>query len=185
MTSAYLTRHGIAAPTTWTRETLDLIEHRSDLIWSALTIVQNWIAKGKPAPLANGDELGSFESWAYVHGGIIEAAGLYGFLHDRDNLDSLSGDEQAFSAFVDSWSRRYQTNVVWATEIIELAKTTPQFPIKGHDDSGIAKSFGRCMQKFNNRVINGYKILRQPKGEGGARWKLEPVTITPQEPLPF
>ena len=61
-------------------------QHRGQLIWAALTLVQAWIAAGKPA---GQQSLGSYESWAEVVGGIQEVAGIPGFL---GNLDKVYGE---------------------------------------------------------------------------------------------
>src|SRR5262249_24939321 len=55
-------------------------ENRGKLVWAAFTLVQNWIAKGKPEGLAR---IGSFESWSATMGGILGAAGVTGFLGNQ------------------------------------------------------------------------------------------------------
>ncbi|MCP4677621.1 MAG: toprim domain-containing protein [Deltaproteobacteria bacterium] len=60
--------------------------NRASLLWSVLTLVQAWIAAGKPA----GDySLGSFDKWATIIGGVLDVAGVGSFL---DNLDDLQDD---------------------------------------------------------------------------------------------
>ena len=44
-------------------------ENRGNLIWAALTLAQNWIAKDSPKPGVK--PLGSFEDWTRVVGGIL------------------------------------------------------------------------------------------------------------------
>ena len=71
----------------WTRD------HRSELVHACLTIIQNWVAKG----MVKGNEnLGSFENWAGVMGGILQAAGIGGFMGNQGELTGLSdGREDA------------------------------------------------------------------------------------------
>jgi len=56
-----------------------VIENRGDLIWACLTLIQNWIAKGR-----NPGKLGfkSYENFAKVMGGILDAAGIEGFMEN-------------------------------------------------------------------------------------------------------
>lgn len=69
-------------------------ENRGELVWAALTLIQNWVAKGvKPW---EGDLKGSFENWSRVMGGIMRDAGIQGFrLKDAEfkTLAASSGDD--------------------------------------------------------------------------------------------
>jgi DNA polymerase family A/uncharacterized protein DUF3854 len=60
----------------WTRK------HRRELMTAILTLVRAWFAQGCPRP-KRGVSFGSFEVWEKITGGIVETAGLTGFL---DNL---------------------------------------------------------------------------------------------------
>jgi hypothetical protein len=59
-------------------------EHRGELIWAALTLIQHWMAQGKPVPHVK--PLGSYESWSVVIGGILESAHIAGFLEDMEDF---------------------------------------------------------------------------------------------------
>jgi putative DNA primase/helicase len=75
------------------------IEHRAELVWAALIMIQNWIAYGRPAGKAT---LGSFEDWARTIGGILEAGGISGFLANQTNFYEQAGAEtELWSAFVE------------------------------------------------------------------------------------
>lgn len=65
-------------------------EHRGELVWACLTLIQNWIAKDKPK--YSGLALNSYENWSYVMGGIMEAADIGGFLGNREELKQMSAD---------------------------------------------------------------------------------------------
>lgn len=53
-----------------------------------LTLVQNWIAKG--CPEWKGNSLGGFEAHARVVGGILDAAGVHGFMKNRAKLATVA-----------------------------------------------------------------------------------------------
>src|SRR5262249_52208889 len=53
------------------------VSNRSRLVWAALTLVQAWIAAGRPE---GSRTLGMFERWAKVMGGILGVVGIPGFL---------------------------------------------------------------------------------------------------------
>ena len=53
------------------------IENRSSLVWAALTLIQHWVAQGRPE--WKGQPVASFERWSRVMGGILDSAGVAGF----------------------------------------------------------------------------------------------------------
>ena len=77
--------------------------NRSDLVWAALTIIQNWIAQGKPR---GGQVLGMFEHWAQVMGGILQSAGIPGFLGNMNEFyDETDTDGALWRRVVMVWWR--------------------------------------------------------------------------------
>lgn len=93
--------------------------HRGELVAAVLTLVQNWIARGKPA---GRQVLGMYESWARVIGGILAAAGIHGFL---DNLVEFyeSADNQGgqLRALIAAWWETHGENPVTARELFSIA----------------------------------------------------------------
>ncbi|MGJ8687076.1 MAG: hypothetical protein ACSHWQ_06325 [Spongiibacteraceae bacterium] len=66
-------------------------ENRGRLVGACLTLIQNWVAKGMPD---SGDKiLASYESWSRVIGGILNEAGIGGFLGNRENLRGTASDD--------------------------------------------------------------------------------------------
>jgi len=92
-----------------------LRDNRAALVRACLIIVQNWIALGRPEPLPrwggrvaaeleNAAEITkgapdpaltmpSFEHYATVMGGILDAAGIHGFLSNLDAFNEAKADE--------------------------------------------------------------------------------------------
>ncbi len=61
--------------------------NRGDLVWACLTLIQNWVAQGKVEQTE--EVLASYENWSGIMGGIIGAAGIKGFLGNRDEAEAL------------------------------------------------------------------------------------------------
>jgi hypothetical protein len=59
-------------------------EHRAELIAAVLTLVRAWIARGCPEGRVR--PLGSFEGWTRTLAGILEVAGIGGFLSNLPEL---------------------------------------------------------------------------------------------------
>jgi putative DNA primase/helicase len=79
--------------------------NRHELIWAVLTLVQHWIAQGQPQ---GSKILGSYENYCRIVGGILQAAGIDGFL-DEVQCDQNRGDETTieWTAFVAAWFARF------------------------------------------------------------------------------
>jgi len=59
------------------------------------------IAVGKPRSART---IGSFENWAHVVGGVLEVAGIAGFLDNLEEMMEASDTEgAAWSAFIAAW----------------------------------------------------------------------------------
>jgi hypothetical protein len=71
------------------------LENRGMIIASLLTMARAWIVAGRPK--GNNPALGSFEAWCEVTGGILEYAGLSGFLGNLQEMyrDTADGDDDA------------------------------------------------------------------------------------------
>jgi hypothetical protein len=76
-------------------------ENRGRIIGALLTLTRAWFAAGQPP--AKNPTIGGYESWCRTIGGILEHAGVPGFL---DNLEGLynGADEEPRSGRVSFWS---------------------------------------------------------------------------------
>jgi hypothetical protein len=88
-------------------------ERRSRLLSSSLTLARAWFAAGCPKP--GSPILGSFEEWCVVAGGILEFAGIAGFL---GNLDEL-------------YKQSDPTTAAWEAFLLELYRRMPKAGFKG------------------------------------------------------
>ncbi|WP_172294187.1 hypothetical protein [Pseudoruegeria sp. HB172150] len=74
--------------------------HAGEYLYCLLVLVQNWKAKG--CPKWEGQSLGGFKSHAEVIGGILEAAGIRGFMKNRGKLKAIAKTEEPTSALLDA-----------------------------------------------------------------------------------
>jgi hypothetical protein len=79
------------------------LEHRAELIAAVLVLARNWYAKDKPAPDIT--PVGSFEDWTITIGGILQTAGVSGFLMNLDDEDGESSIDEVsaeWKAFIEA-----------------------------------------------------------------------------------
>jgi hypothetical protein len=76
------------------------MQNRGDLLWAALVLIRAWVEKGRPP---GPQSMASFESWAKTIGGILQVAGVEGFL-DAQKERRIDSDDSAsqYEAFLRS-----------------------------------------------------------------------------------
>jgi hypothetical protein len=76
-------------------------DSRGDLLWAALVLIRAWVEQGRPP---GPQSMASYESWAKTIGGILQVAGIPGFLEDqkerRIDSDDSASQWEAFLKFI-------------------------------------------------------------------------------------
>lgn len=94
---------------------------RAELVWSVLVLVQDWVSDGRP-PAEHPTTLGMFESWAETIGGILEHAGIPGFLGNLDEFyDTADAEAAAWRSFVAAWWNKYLDGAFGVSDLYQLA----------------------------------------------------------------
>jgi hypothetical protein len=150
-------------------------ENRAELVWSALTLIQAWIAEGRPQ--WNGKKLGSFESWSGVMGGILETAGISGFLKNTQEFYAEADTERiAWNSFIAEWWHMYGDRAVTTAELYKAIKEKEILDLgKGDSDSYVqAKTLKLNFLLKKNLNTRPYNLLTRRVGEkrGVACWQL-------------
>ena len=87
-------------------------EHRAELVGALLTLARAWYAAGKPR-YPHLPSLGTFSSWVKTVGGILEYAGVHGFLSNLEQLyDDIDDDSMQWEAFLRTWVQLFGTEWV-------------------------------------------------------------------------
>jgi hypothetical protein len=138
--------------------------NRADLVWAGLTIAQNWFVSG--CPVNNSKRLGSFESWSTQMAGMLDAAGVPGFLDNLTTVRTESDQEsQQLCAFVDFWRQSFQTQEVTVADLHSRLKwdTSENLVaiLKGDTDRSQQTGLGRFLSRYKGRIVDGYIIDRR------------------------
>ncbi len=81
--------------------------NRPQLVRAVLILVQAWIARGKKP--WSGRPLGGFEAYCSIIGGVLECAGIEGFLKNRQLLrTSVGSADDGFKGFVQIWWKTFR-----------------------------------------------------------------------------
>ncbi len=131
---------------TWVRA------NRAKLVAACLTLCQAWIAAGRPRGQKS---IGSYENWAGVIGGILEMAGIDGFLGNLDEMMAAADAEgSAWTAFVTGWWYRYGTADVKAGDLHPIAITSePPLSLGSGSDQSQRTRLGKALARMRDRVF--------------------------------
>jgi hypothetical protein len=100
-----------------------VLEQRGELLTALLTIARAWFAAGRPP--ANVPILGSFESWCETLGGILQFAGISGFLDNFDEQYQESDPSgQQWEAFLATLYEVFDGGAFTIRQILNLSGET-------------------------------------------------------------
>jgi hypothetical protein len=140
-------------------------ERLPELIWAMHTIVRNWFAQGCPGPAPSTPGLGSYPRWRQVIGGILLAAGVEGFLGNRQTLRrEVSRADMQWREFISDWLARFGSDPVPTGDLLALAEEH-EIVLSGENDrakaTALGMRFGKCA---GIRYFDRYTIEKCRKG---------------------
>jgi len=133
-------------------------DHRAELVHAALVLIRGWIAKGMPL---SDKQLGSFEEWVGVIGGVLEVAGVPCFL---DNLDELyqrtNAERSAWSELVMAWWAAFGSEPRRVSELNELCDRHELMTSQRGDGNERSQQsrLGRLLAAARDRVYAGLRV---------------------------
>lgn len=149
--------------------------NRARLVAGCLTLGRAWIAAGRPSGTRT---IGSYESWAQIMGGVLEVAGIEGFLGNLDEMMEASDSEGgAWRSFVSAWWDRFGTAEVGTGDLFDLAANCePPLALGPGNDRSQRIRMGKALGKMRDRVfdIDGTAVRIQLLGVShqAKRWRL-------------
>jgi putative DNA primase/helicase len=148
--------------------------HRNEIVWAVLVIIQNWISKGCPEA-KDLPALGSYEEYRRVIGGILQAAGVEGFLGNLKTFyESSDGESAALEAFVHLWWETFQDKGVGVNELYPLIRDNGislDLGKKGTERSETT-ALGKKLPSLRNRRIGRYRILQAGTKQRAQQYRL-------------
>ena len=138
--------------------------NRSALVHAALTLIQAWVAAGRPLHTRR---LGSFEKWAEVMGGILEVAGIPGFLGNLNELYAAAdSDGQMWREFTGAWWEAFREEPKRVSELNQLCEDRDLMPTVRGDGGPRSQHtrLGKALGVKRDRVFNGLTVKRLSEG---------------------
>lgn len=148
-------------------------ENRGDLLWALYVLVRNWLARGGPA--FAGEALGSYPEWSRTVGGILQEAGINGFLGNRQDVYDSVSEHGGEDAFFQAW---WELKGGLATSTEELGKLMQEhlgLTSKLGYGPPTVEAVGARVRKMLGRVTGAYEVFQassRPK-----QYALRPIAI--------
>jgi putative DNA primase/helicase len=149
--------------------------NRARLVAACLTLGRAWIAAGMPR---HQKTIGSFEGWAEVMGGILEVAGVPGFLGNlKEMYERADAEGAVWRVFVGLWWQRFGTADVGSSDLYELATASePPLPLGDAGERSQRTRLGRALGRMRDRVFAVSDLRLRITGVGvehqARRWRL-------------
>ena len=132
-----------------------VLKNRRLLVSALASLIRAWVEAGQPKADV---VMPSFDHWAKTVGGILEVAGVRGFLANANVcVAELDTETSEMKALVRMWNERYGAENVTAKTLHELAHEHDLF---SWVEAGKTGRFGKLLARFANRIFGGFKILR-------------------------
>lgn len=160
-------------------------QQRAELVSAILSLTQHWLHSGSPA--FERVSLGKFEEWARTVGGIVECAGIHGFLSDRTHI--ASKDQQDWRRLVVLWFESHGTRPVAAGQVLQLLRMEDLLMDlwAGRSDLAALQRVGKALARNIDRAFGDY-FVRSGGTDSRTRnntYRLEHRTPqTPETPRP-
>ena len=171
-------------------------EHRAELLRACLILVRAWFAADCPKPANLPAVLGGFEQWRDVIGGILQVAGIEGFLAsvEEERLDS-NFEEQYQRGHLESLSDKFGVGVPFTSKqgsmfLVNDADAEAPYGHDGLKDKEDPRALGQCWRKMADVWYGDLRLVKVGQSHGtGANWMLERhgvavVSALPVVPLP-
>lgn len=147
-------------------------DNRGHIVWACIVLVRAWQEAGAPVGSAG---LGSFESWAQTIGGILDVAGIDGFL---GNLSEFAAGAdpvtEGWRELVAAWADRYGEAQVRVSELLPLYDGIENDFLDlgaGNDRSQVTR-LGKALTNKRDAVVCGHRLVRGASQSGSSRWRL-------------
>ena len=148
--------------------------NRPQLLEALLTLLRAWVVAGRPE---GSQPLGSFDGWASIIGGVLEVAGVPGFLGNVGEMRARSAtDDTEMEAHLAELSMRFGTSEFSIKQVAKLIEddTLECWPPRVAGDHGkVRQMIGYTYRRYSGRWLGEFRL--QPTGEthGIKRWTID------------
>jgi len=145
--------------------------NRVQLVGAALTLGRAWLVQGRPY---GGRQLGMFEQWSKVVGGMLEVAGVPGFLDELVMPAQSNQEGVVWTSFVAAWWAEHGRGLVTVGDLLPLAERH-DVELGPGDEKSRRMRLGRRLAKGRDTLVGRLQIKAGGVRDGYPRWTLEEI----------
>lgn len=154
-------------------------DNRGALLAALLTIARAWAISGRPD--AQGlPNLGGYEDYCRVVGGVLAFMGISGFL---DNLDAMYKETDTetpeWEGFLEAWLEHVGEEPATAAEVIRVLNENEDFraslpsSLVGKDAKSYSRRLGKALSRQNNvRYPSGLMVTKAGEKKRAITWQV-------------
>jgi hypothetical protein len=172
-------------------------ENRAGLVTALLTLGRAWFAEGSPAS-SDTQAMGGFEGWSRTIGGVLEVAGVNGFLGNLGEMYERAADGMnEWAAFLSAWRDAYGEAGLTTKQIAAdlhaeeraglRAALPDEFGLIDPDrpDKGLTRRLGKAFAKREGRRHGpeGLHLKRAGSKDNATQWAVRVAPETPPEKI--
>ena len=148
-----------------------VLAQRGELIWAALTLWRAWIVEGRPAGKGT---LGMFESWASVMGGLLDVAGVAGFLENTTELyDKADEEGRVWRRLVSEWWDRHSGQAVGVADLWTIVQAADlDLGLGDGTERSQRTRLGKRIGQMRDRHFADWRIEEAGTARGSQQWRL-------------
>jgi hypothetical protein len=143
------------------------------LVWAVLTLVSAWLAAGRPKGTK---KLGMYESHSEIIGGILDVAGVPGFLDIAQQQAKLEDGESNLAPVIPLWQDKFQFQSVGAKELFPQCA---EIDLGGGSETSRKIILGKMLHDNRDRVFGDVVIVEAGMRAGSNLWRLAPAKDGP------
>jgi len=154
------------------------ITHRPQIVWSALTLIAAWLAEGQ-STRTDAPRLGMFENWSRVIGGILDTAGIPGFLANLEELYEYADTEgDSIRALLECWWDDHATVAVGTADLWTIVEGgRVDLDLGSGNDRARRTKFGQFLARLRDRhyaiEAGMVQVVNAGTKQRVARWRLQ------------
>jgi hypothetical protein len=149
-------------------------EHRGELLAAAFTLWRHWLAAGRPEADVT---MGSFEQWARIVGGVLQAAGIPGFGANTSDWLSYSEDDDGWPSHLASLHRYFADRWFTVSAVADAVNAgyIKRPPLKRDPDKELASQIAYAYRGNRDRWHRDLCLVRSRERDsehGAYTWRV-------------
>lgn len=153
------------------------VANRHRLIGAVVLLVRAWLEKDRPGPAEGVPPLGSFEAWRDVLGGVLNVAGIEGFLSNVAGTETTMSERELRAVFLNIAMNHFGSQPFTVADVDDLDVAETIVPDAERMTRAFSTRLGLWLKKSVRVPAGGRRLVADglDPSSGAARYRVEMV----------